>query len=148
MNILKKYSSFLVRQFSKITSLPSEVSQLNGLQRLWLLITILATPLILFLVYAEIYMPINQYLNDGVTSEYGSYVTQFEADDLLSLIFVLPTLLSPAILYWFFDYLIQVYKWLLGNTSVSFSIKREYLINTLLIIAIIAILALLIVLVF
>ena len=148
MNLLKKYSSFLVRQFSKITSMPSEVNQLNGLQRLWLLITILATPLILFLVYAEIYMPINQYLNDGVKSEYGSYVTKFEAEDLFSLIFVLPTLLSPAILYWFCDYLIQVFQWLLGDTSISFSIKREYLINTLLILAIIAILVLLIVLVF
>ena len=148
MNLLKKYSSFLVRQFSKITSLPSEVNQLNGLQRLWLLVTILGTPLILLAVYQQIWYPIDQFLNDGVIQPYRSYPTKFEADDLGYLVYVLPTLLSPAILYWFFDYLIQLFKWLLGETSVSFSIKREYLINTLLIVAIIAIIVLLIVLVF
>ena len=148
MNLLKKYSSFLVRQFSKITSLPSEVSQLNGLQRLWLLITILGTPLILLAVYSQIMHPIDEYLNDGVIQPFRRHPTKFEADDLFILVNVLPTLLSPAILYWFFDYLIQLFKWLLGDTSISFSIKREYLINTLLILAIIAILVLLIVLVF
>ena len=140
MKLIKIYSSFLVRQFSKITSLPSEVNRLNGLQRLWLLITILATPLILITLYLFIGEQIAPYL---------FFSREFDAEDLfLEISFLLTCLLSPAILYWFFDYLIQIFKWLLGETNISFRVTRSHLINTLLVLAIIALIILIIVWVF
>jgi hypothetical protein len=138
MKYLERYSEFILKQYSKITSLPSNLVSLSSLQKTWLVLTVTSTPAFLTGIIINFAFVIDQYQRDGTTGRYSNSVTLLELDDFLGFVIAIAMLLTPALVYWFFDYGSRLVKWVIGDNKIHFSLERNILINIALVLLILA----------